>query len=53
MPFNEQQGKARRLRQLVLNFRPGGRGVFAMFLSTQGNGGLFNHQALGRRKSVV
>ena len=47
MAVDKQQGQRRRFRERILDFWPGGRGVFAMFLSTQGNGGLINHQDLG------
>jgi hypothetical protein len=32
---------------VILHLRPRGRGVFAVFLSIRGNGGLLRHQSLG------
>jgi hypothetical protein len=42
MTVNQKQGKPRIGRESILNLRPRGRGVFAVFLSIWGNGGLLH-----------
>src|SRR5262249_48987190 len=44
MTVNQQQCEARGSRESVLNLRPRGRGVFAVFLSIWGSRELFHHQ---------
>jgi hypothetical protein len=43
MTFNQKQGEPRVFRESILNLRPRGRGVFAVFLSVWGNGGFLDH----------
>lgn len=43
MPVDQQECQAACLSEAVLNLRPGGRRVFAVFLRIQGNGGPFWH----------
>jgi hypothetical protein len=43
MTVNQKQGKPRIGRESILNLRPRGRGVFAVFLSVWGNGGFLDH----------
>ena len=42
MAVHQQQGKPRVSREPVLNLRPRGRGILAVFLSIWGNGGLLH-----------
>ena len=47
MPFDQQKREAAGFGEAVLDLRPGGRSVFAVFLRIQGNGGPFWHLSRG------
>jgi hypothetical protein len=45
--INEKQCEPRVFREPILDLRPRGRGIFAVFLSIRGKRGLLDHQLLG------
>jgi hypothetical protein len=47
VPFDQQDCQAARFGEAVLDLRPGGRSVVAVFLRIQGNGGPFWHLSRG------
>jgi len=50
--INQKQGKARGVREPVLDIRPGRRSVLAVLLRVRGNGGLLHHRVLGKTIQV-